>query len=314
MGINAMVVATSAAIGPTLAAGILAIAPWPWLFAMNVPLGVVGLVISLRTLPRTAGSGHSFDWKGAALSALTFGFLISGVDGLGHGQALWVGVVEVAASALIGIGFVRRQLVQPAPLFAVDLLRRPIFALSIATSVCSFIAQMLAYVSLPFYLQNVLGRTQVECGLLISPWPLAVLLAAPVAGYLADRHSAGILGGIGLAAFTAGLLSLALMPVHPGTYSIVWRMAVCGLGFGFFQAPNNREILSSAPKQRSGGASGMLGTARLTGQTLGATLVALFFTMFSSSGNTVALVVAACFAAGACVVSCLRIGRQPTED
>ncbi len=198
LGINAMVVAVSAAIGPTLAAAILSVAPWPWLFAVNVPVGILGLGISLRTLPRTGGSGHRFDLKSAVLSALTFGLLISGIDGLGHGQAAWAAAVEITAAIFIGIVFVRRQLSQPAPLFAVDLLRRPIFALSVATSVCSFTAQMLAYVSLPFYLQNVLGRTQVESGLLISPWPLATLIAAPIAGYLADRYSAGILGGMGL--------------------------------------------------------------------------------------------------------------------
>jgi MFS transporter, DHA2 family, multidrug resistance protein len=311
LGLNAMIVAVSAAIGPTLAAAILSVASWPWLFAVNVPVGILGLVISLRTLPRTAGSGHRFDLKSAIFSALTFGLLLSGVDGLGHGQSGWATAVEITAAILIGVGFVRRQISQPAPLFAVDLLRRPTFALSVATSVCSFTAQMLAYVSLPFYLQHVLGRTQVESGLLISPWPLAILIAAPIAGYLADRYSAGILGGIGLATFTAGLGALALLPTHPATHSIIWRMALCGLGFGFFQAPNNREILSSAPKERSGAASGMLGTARLTGQTLGAALVALIFNMFSSSGNMAALVVAAGFAAAAAIVSCMRIGRPP---
>jgi DHA2 family multidrug resistance protein-like MFS transporter len=87
-------------------------------------------------------------------------------------------------------------------------------------------------------------------------------------------------------------------------------MALCGVGFGFFQAPNNREILSSAPKERSGGASGMLGMARLTGQTLGAALVALIFNMFSLSGNKIALALAAFFAAGAAIVSCMRIGGE----
>ena len=314
LGINAMIVAVSAAIGPTLAAAILSFAPWPWLFAVNVPVGILGLGVSLRTLPRTGGSGHRFDLKSALLSALTFGLLISGVDGLGHGQVAWAAAVEITAAIFIGIAFVRRQLSQPAPLFAVDLLQRPNFALSVATSVCTFTAQMLAYVSLPFYLQNVLGRTQVESGLLISPWPLATLIAAPIAGYLADRYSAGILGGVGLATFTVGLVSLALLSAHPASTSIIWRMALCGLGFGFFQAPNNREILSSAPKERSGGASGMLGTARVTGQTLGAALVALIFNMFSGPGNTVALVVGACFAAGAAVVSCMRIGRPPTGN
>jgi DHA2 family multidrug resistance protein-like MFS transporter len=313
LGINAMVVAVSAAIGPTVAAGILSVASWPWLFAVNVPVGILGLGISMRTLPRTGGSGHRFDLKSAILSAFTFGLFISGVDGWGHGQAAWAAAAEVVVAILIGVAFVRRQLLQPAPLFAVDLLQRPIFALSVATSVCSFTAQMLAYVSLPFYLQNVLGRTQVESGLLISPWPLATLIAAPISGYLADRYSAGILGGVGLATFTCGLVSLALLSAHPSSISIIWRMSLCGLGFGFFQPPNNREILSSAPKERSGGASGMLSTARVTGQTLGAVLVALIFNTFANSGNTVALVVGACFAAGAAVVSCMRIRRPPSD-
>ena len=175
---------------------------------------------------------------------------------------------------------------------------------------------MLAYTCLPFYLQNVLGRTQVESGLLITPWPLATLIAAPIAGYLADRYSAGILGGIGLAMFTIGLVFLAMLSPHPTNNAIIWRMALCGLGFGFFQSPNGRELLSSAPKERSGGASGMLGVSRLTGQTVGAALVALIFNMFSNSNssNKVALIIGACFAAGAAIVSCLRIGRPRAQQ
>ena len=313
LGINATIIAASAAVAPTLAAGILSIAAWPWLFAVNVPVGILCLGISLRTLPRAAGSGHRFDFKGALLSALTFGLLLSGIDSLGHREMVWAATIEIAAAVVIGIIFVQRQLAQPAPLFAVDLLRRSNFALSVLTSVCCFVAQMAAYVSLPFYLQNVLGRSQVESGLLISPWPLGTFIAAPIAGHLADRHSAGVLGGIGLGMFTAGLASLALLPAHPSSSAIIWRMALCGLGFGFFQSPNNREMVSSAPKERSGGAAGMLGTARMTGQTLGAVLVALIFGIFSGpgTGNTVVLVVAACFAAGAAIVSCMRIGRRP---
>jgi DHA2 family multidrug resistance protein-like MFS transporter len=314
LGINSMVIAVSAAFAPTLAAGILSVAPWPWLFAVNVPIGILCIAISLRTLPRTTGSGHRFDLQSALLSALTFGLLLSGIDGLGHRKMVGTAAVEIVVAILIGIAFVRRQLSQPAPLFAVDLMRRPTFALSVATSVCSFTAQMAAYVSLPFYLQNVLGRTQVESGLLISPWPLATLVASPIAGHLADRYSAGVLGGIGLGTFTVGLVGLAVLPVHPATSAIVWRMALCGVGFGFFQPPNNREIVSSAPKERTGGASGMIGTSRITGQTLGAALVALIFSTFAgSSGNTVALVVAACFACGAAIVSCMRVGRSATH-
>src|SRR5260221_371063 len=173
IGVNTIVVAVSAALGPTVAAAILAVASWPWLFAINVPIGAV-------------------------------------------------------------------------------------------------------------------ARRQFEAGLLMAPWPLAPAIVAPIAGWLADRSPAGALGGIGLAAFAAGLLLLALLPAHPGNADIAWRMAVCGLGFGLFQAPNNRAILSAAPRDRSGGASGMLGTARLLGQTVGAALMALMFDLFGDRATAAA--------------------------
>jgi DHA2 family multidrug resistance protein-like MFS transporter len=212
---------------------------------------------------------------------------------------------------LVGYVFVRRQLTRTAPLLPIDLLKIPVFALSIATSVCSFCAQMLAYVSLPFLFQNVFGFDQVQTGLLITPWPFAIIFAAPLAGILSDRYSAGALGGIGLIVLTLGLALLATVGVHPTPFDITWRMALCGVGFGMFQSPNNRQMLSAAPRERSGGASGMLGTARLTGQTVGAALVALIFGVTPNRGPTVALIVAAGVAALAAIVSLMRL-RTPS--
>ena len=205
-----------------------------------------------------------------------------------------------------GVFLVRRQLGRSAPLLPVDLLRIPLFRLSVATSVLSFAASMLAFVSLPFYLQGSLGWTATQTGLLMTPWPVATAIMAPIAGRLADRHSAGLLGGIGMATFTVGLLLLATMPAHSGAIAIGLRMGLCGLGFGFFQSPNNRAIVSSAPLHRTGGASGMLGTARLLGQTFGAALVALIFSV-SQHGVTLALLIAAGFAASGAVASLLRL-------
>ena len=310
IGINAVVVACSAALGPTVAAAILAVAAWPWLFAVNVPVGIVALVAA-RALPRMRGAPRRFDVVSALLNALFFGLLITAIDGAGHGEG-WILVGGEGAAALAaGIALVLRQLPQTSPLLPVDLLRIPLFALSIATSIASFTAQMLAYVALPFYLQDVLGRDQVETGLLMTPWPLATAVVAPVAGRAADRYSAGILGGVGLATFALGLALLALLPTQPTTLDVVWRMAVCGLGFGLFQTPNNRAILSSAPRERSGGASGMLGTARLLGQTIGAALVALLFGLVGDRATTVALAIAAGFAVAAAGVSCLRLIERP---
>lgn len=306
LGINALIVAVSSALGPTVAAAILSVASWQWLFAVNVPTGIVAL-IAAPALPRTAGSKRPFDGLSALLNALTFGLLITGIGGMGHGESVAGVAAELVAAVAMGVALVCRQLPQTSPLLPVDLLRLPVFALSIATSLCSFTAQMLAYVSLPFYLQDTLGRSQVETGLLMTPWPLANAAIAPIAGWLADRYPAGLLGGIGLAVFAFGLALLALLPTQPASADIVWRMVVCGLGFGLFQSPNNRAIITSAPRERSGGASGMLGTARLLGQTTGAALVALTFGLFPSHGTTVALVAGAGFAAAAAVVSCLRL-------
>jgi DHA2 family multidrug resistance protein-like MFS transporter len=306
MGINALVAATCSAIGPTVASGILSVATWPWLFAINVPIGVVAFSIATRTLPATPRGSSRFDYGSALLNALTLGLLIIGVDGYAHGEAGTAAVIELVASIGLGVLLVRRQLDRTAPLLPVDLLRIPLFRLSVTTSVLSFAAQMLAFVSLPFFLQGPLGWTATQTGLLMTPWPVATAIMAPIAGRLADRHSAGLLGGIGLTTFAAGLLLLAFMPAAAGPVAISWRMAVCGLGFGFFQSPNNRAIITSAPLHRSGGASGMLGTARLLGQTLGASLVALIFSL-SGQGVTLALVLAAMLAAFGAGSSLLRV-------
>jgi len=202
---------------------------------------------------------------------------------------------------------VRRQLLLAAPLLPVDLLKIPIFTLSVSTSISSFAAQMLALVSLPFLFQSQLGFSAVETGLLITPWPLAMCFAAPLAGRLADRYSAGLLGGIGLFCFALGLLSFAFLPDHPSHFDLVWRMALSGFGFGVFQSPNNRAMLSAAPKERSGGASGMLGTARLLGQTTGAALAALLFARLPGQAPVVALLVSSGFALVAAFVSLARL-------
>lgn len=310
VSINAMVVAVSSAVGPTVASGVLAVASWPWLFAINVPIGIAAIVGGFKALPMNPGHESPYDYPSAVMNAFVFGLLIFAVDGLGHGEGFGYVALEALGAVVIGYFFVRRQLTQPAPLLPIDLLRIPIFALSIGTSVCSFCAQMLAFVSLPFLLQETLGLSQVETGLLMTPWPAVIIIAAPIAGMLSDKVSSGWLGGVGLAAMTAGLLLLATLGAHPDATQIAWRMALCGAGFGIFQSPNNRTMLSAAPRERSGGASGMLGTARLTGQTLGAALVALIFGIAPQHGPTIALYVAACFSAVAALISTMRVMQR----
>jgi DHA2 family multidrug resistance protein-like MFS transporter len=307
IGINALVVAGSAAAGPTVASAILSVAHWPWLFAVNVPIGIAAFAIGLYALPHTMRATHRFDVVGAILSALTFGFLIASINSLGHGERFAWFIGEAVAALVFGILFVRSQLEETVPLLPLDLLRIPMFSLSVLTSICSFTAQMLAFVALPFLLQLTLHFSAVETGLLITPWPLATGIAAPISGRLADKYPAGVLGAVGLVIFSAGLFALALLPAYPSVLDVIWRMGVCGLGFGTFQSPNNRVLLSSAPRERSGGASGMLGTARLLGQTTGAALMALMFGRFAPHATIVALYSAGAIALLAAGVSALRL-------
>jgi MFS transporter, DHA2 family, multidrug resistance protein len=306
-GQNAMVVATAFTLGPTIASGILALGPWTWLFAVNIPFGLVAILIGIKTLPHTPRAVHAFDFPGALLTAGSVGLFVLGIGSAAHKAGPALVVAELVAGVLLGWLLVRRQADHPAPMLPIDLFRRPMFALSALTAICSFAVQGLAFVALPFYLEDILGRSQVETGFLMTPWPLVVAFMAPVAGRLSDRYPAGVLGGLGLVLLSLGMALLALLPANPGVANIVWRTAVCGCGFGFFQAPNMKALMSSAPTGRSGGASGIVATARLTGQTSGAALAALCFGLAGRDGATLALALGSAFAIVGSVMSFLRL-------
>jgi DHA2 family multidrug resistance protein-like MFS transporter len=309
IGINAMVVSASAAVGPSVASAILALGPWPWLFAINIPIGVAALTLAVFALPANPLSGRRFDALSAALNALMFGLVITGVDVVTRTSAKLQGMLEIAVGAVFGTLLVRREWPRRRPLVPFDLLRDRQFTLSVVTSVASFAAQMLAFVSLPFHFENGLHKSQVATGLLMTPWPAAVAVMAPLSGWLSDRISVALLCAIGLVGFAAGLAALAILPAGASNLDIAWRMALCGVGFGLFQSPNNRMMLSAAPRERAGAAGGMLGTARLTGQTVGAVLTAVFLELFAGAGEIAALAAAAAFALTAAGFSILRLPR-----
>ncbi len=314
LGINALTAAVASTAGPTLAGFILSWASWPWLFAINIPLGIVVIVMGWFALPESDLAARRFDWKSALLTAATIGLMITTIDSLGHEMPAALLGAQVVALAVAAWLLVRRELGMKEPMLPLDLLRRPVFALSVGTSIASFTAQMSAFVALPFVFQTILGFSPREVGLLIMPWAFAVAVAAPLAGRLSDRYSPAILGGIGLVVLSAGLALMALLPSDPSVPDIAWRMVLCGAGFGFFQTPNNRTLIGAAPKARSGAASGSLGTARLTGQTVGAALVALLMGRLGVSGANTALWVGSGFAALAAVISISRLGAFRKDE
>jgi DHA2 family multidrug resistance protein-like MFS transporter len=310
-GTNALIVAIGFALGPSLASAILAFWSWPWLFAINVPLGIVALIMGSRTIPRVRAQGGRFDPLAALYNVGAFGLLILALGDAAHFAGATTIFAELAAAIALLILLVKREAGQLSPMLPIDLFRRPLFALSSLTSVATFATQGIAFVSLPFYFEMVLKRSPVETGFLMTPWPVFVGIMAPIAGRLSDRHSPGLLGGIGLAALAGGMLSLLLLPAHATAVDIAWRMAVCGIGFGFFQAPNLKAIMGSAPLDRGGSASGVIATSRLTGQTLGAALVALCLTASAEHGAGYALALGVVFAALASITSFSRLLVTP---
>ena len=300
--------------GPTIAAGILSFAPWPWLFAINIPVGIIAYSLSYNFLPENPvkNTGRRFDWRDAIMNALTFGLLIASIEGYAHGISLPYIIGGIVLLLIIGTIFVRSQLHKQYPILPFDLLRIPIFAMSVATSICSFIAQSLALVALPFYLQRTFGYDAVSTGLIMTAWPAIIVIVAPLAGRLIERIHAGLLGGLGLLCMTVGLLLLAWLPAQPTSTDIIWRLALCGMGFGLFQSPNNSIMVGSAPAHRSGSASGMLATSRLVGQTTGAALVALLFHI-SPNSTHLTLILAGCFALAGATASFSRISLPLPE-
>ncbi|NIA53595.1 MFS transporter [Massilia sp. TW-1] len=309
-GLNALVVAVAFAVGPTLASLILALASWPWLFAINVPIGTAAFLLARRVLPDNARAAQGFDAGAALCNAGAFGLLILLLGDAAHGAAPARLAVEAVGTFACFALLLRRQRGQAAPILPTDLLARPLFALSALTAVCTFAVQSLAFVALPFHFEQVLGRSPVETGFLLTPWPVLVAIMGPVSGRLSDRYESGLLAGIGLLVLCAGVLALLWMPAAPSAVAIAWRMAVCGAGFGLFQAPNMKAIMGSAPNERAGGASGIVATARLTGQAGGAALVAGCLVLSDRHGTTYALAAAAIIALLGAAISFARLHRR----
>ncbi|AIJ62020.1 sugar (and other) transporter family protein [Brucella abortus] len=276
IGLNALFVAVSSTIGPSLAGVMLSSLSWPWLFVINIPLGIAAVLMGLRSLPDNDRSARKFDVVSAILCAVTFGLLITTIDSAGNKIGSLAVMLQALCCLLAGIWLTRRSFHMSDPLLPLDLLRIPVFTLSICTSIMSFLAQMMAFISLPFLFQTVFGFRPIEVGFLMMPWPIALAL-------------------------------VGLLPGHPTIPDICWRMAICGIGFGLFQAPNNRMMITSTPRARSGAASGMLGTARLLGQSVGAALVAFLLSQWGVEGTPYILFLASGFALFASVISISRL-------
>jgi len=294
IGWNAVAVALAGAAGPTVGALILSAAGWQWLFAINIPIGALALFAS-RALPAPPGTGRRVDALSATVSASMFAMFFVGAGRLFERPAVGGALIVAALACLIGL--VRRERGRPAPLIPIDLFAAPAFRRTVVASACTFCAQVMSLVALPFHFQIALGAGVIATGLYMTAWPLAIIAIASFSGRLSMRFAASRLCSTGTLVLAIGLAAAAISPVRVGAWPVLAAVALAGLGFGVFQPANNRLLLLSAPKARSGAAGGVQGTTRLFGQTLGATMMtALFQLTAGDAAPRFGLAVAAAFA------------------
>jgi DHA2 family multidrug resistance protein-like MFS transporter len=310
VSINAIVVALALASGPSLAALLLSVASWRALFMINIPIGLLVLVIGARWLAREDAQHHDIDWSGMLLSMAAFGSGIFALNAFAHDWDARLTIVAAIITVVAGVVFVRHQKGQAAPLLPLDILRLPLLRFSVLTHFVAAAAQVMAYISIPFALHEV-GWDQAHIGLIFTAWPLAIMLVSPAAGYLSNRFPLGLLGSLGLIVFAAGLVSVTFLPAEASVFAAMWRVALCGLGYGFFQTPNTRALITSVPLVRTSAASVLGAQGRVLGQAMGAALVAFAFAAPESQATNLSLRLAAGVAMLGVLTSGVRLRFAP---
>ena len=307
LSLNTVVATAAASLAPTAGGAILAVASWPWLFAIVVPFGLFSILIGRNSLPIGYLRSEPYDVLGAVMCAATFGLAISGLESAVHGDSPVVSAALVALGIAIGVFFVRRELGQSRPLLPVDLLRLKAIALPCLGSLLAYVGMMIMMVTLPFRLQQQFHFTAAAAGAVLAPLPLMSMIVAPTSGLLSDRFPAGLLGAIGMVIGVTGMICLGFLPASPRHFDIVWRVAVCGVGFGMYFSPSARQIVGSAPIERSAAAGALASTVRGAGQTLGATTVAALLAGGIGISSTPAFIAAGlALMAGFCSLGVLR--------
>jgi len=289
LGIIGGVVSIGIVVGPTLGGLITDILSWHWIFFVNLPVGVIGTVMVLRFVPNVKPpGGQRFDYWGAvtlfiSIFALLLGFTLGQQNGFTDRFPLLL----FALWALFLILFVLIERRAEQPMIDLAVFKDDQFSVGLVTGFITFIAIAGTVLLMPFYLQNVLGYSTREVGLLMAVVPVVLGIAAPLSGSLSDRFGTRPITVIGLLVLLVGYYSLSTLKTDTPTIGFLLRFLPIGIGMGIFQSPNNSAIMGSASRSRLGIVSGMLAITRSLGQTTGVALLVALWTsrVFARTGS-----------------------------
>ncbi len=285
-GFIAVIVAAGTSAGPPLGGLITEAISWRWIFYINIPVGIIGIVATWRLLsePMQLRTGtHRFDPLGAVqLSAGLTCLMMALSFGQDFGWGSFLNNALFAAAAILLFIFTRHERRVNHPIVDLTIFGNRLFSAAITSSFLAFLSLFAVMFLMPFYLEELLDLPPDRAGLIMTAVPLTISLVAPLSGWLSDRFGSQVLSSLGLAIASAGLWFLSNLTPQATTFDIVWPLAVAGFGQGLFQSPNNNAIMSSVPHHRLGIASGFLATVRVLGQ---ASSVALAGAIFTSLGG-----------------------------
>jgi EmrB/QacA subfamily drug resistance transporter len=291
LGLNAVTVALGVSVGPTLGGLITASLSWRWIFYVNVPIGIIGIIATLRILKeRSRRNPGRFDPLGALLLAVGLAALTAGLSfgqEIGWSSPLFIGLLVVGIIALALLPIVEKRVSNPIIDFS--MFRDRVFFSANISLILSFLAMFAVSFMLPFYLEELRGFSTETAGLLLTPFPIVLAVIAPISGSLADRFGSRWLAAGGLAIACLGLFFISQLNEHSSIFDIVWRLVFTGAGQAIFQSPNNSALLGAAPKSQQGSASGFLATGRTMGQSLSVALAGAIFAGLGGASAGLAL-------------------------
>ncbi len=275
LGLIGAVVSVAIAAGPAVGGAIVGSLSWRWIFYVNLPLGIIGWLLTRRYLPnRKPSTCPPFDYGGALTLFLSFLSLLVGLS-IGQRQ----GFATPASWGLIclwpaGMGvFVLQEKRRLHPMVDLTLFRNPTLSISLLTGFICFVGLSGIVILMPFYLEIILRFKPVHVGLLMGVVPVMLGITAPLSGFISDRAGSRMLTVVGLALMTAGYLAAGTLDQETSAVGYLLRMSLIGVGLGIFISPNNSTIMGSAPSHQLGIVSGMMAITRTLGQTVGVSVL-----------------------------------------
>jgi EmrB/QacA subfamily drug resistance transporter len=302
LGLLALVVAAGTSAGPTVGGIITEAFTWRWIFYLNVPIGIIGIVTTLRLLtePMHLRWGRQqFDPIGAILLSVSLCCLMLGLSfGQEAGWRSFTIVGLFVAALVLLAGFIIHEKHVTQPIVDFSLFRNRLFTAAIVSSFLCFLSLFAVMFLMPFYLEELLALPVHLAGVLMTAVPLTIAVVAPLSGWLSDRFGSRLLSSAGLAIVCLGLWFLSQLTARVSLFDIAWPLVVTGFGQALFQPPNNNAIMSSVPPHRLGLASGFLSTVRVLGQSSSVAMTGAIFTSLGGAQAGAKLVQKGALSAG----------------